>query len=96
MSKSCLNCENCFQRDEGYSNYTVENTSVYCIIDKHPQGPFDRWYGEEPKLKYAEQCEHFSEGQSGMLDVDEEAWGELDQRFRDFAKENRLVWSGRE
>lgn len=70
--KSCKNCENAIFQDEGYSNYTVENTSFNCAEFKHPEAPFDRFYGEDEKLNFAEQCDVYVFGTPIELDVDGE------------------------
>lgn len=44
MNKKCENCRFARFKDEGYSNYTVEGTTFECMINKHPDGKFDRWY----------------------------------------------------
>lgn len=33
---SCARCKFLYFHDSGYSNYTVENTSVLCALDKNP------------------------------------------------------------
>lgn len=70
MSKRCIDCASCVQIDYGYSNWTVEGTTVYCSKGAHPAGEFDRWYGEEPELKYAETCDKFVMGDGVSIDVD--------------------------
>lgn len=61
MLKSCDTCFFVVLKDYGYSNYTTEGTEVHCTLRKHPDGPFDRWFGEEEKLSFAEKCESYSE-----------------------------------
>lgn len=73
MAKLCLDCRFCVLEDEGYSNYTVENTIVYCAANLHPDAPFDNFYGDDPKHEFAETCEFFWEGGPGVrLDVEGE------------------------
>lgn len=72
MTKRCLECTACVQIDYGYSNWTVEGTTVYCAKGAHPAEAFDRWYGEEPELKYAENCAKFVAGEGTQIDVDME------------------------
>lgn len=60
--KTCADCRHCKMQDYGYSNYTVEGTSVECIINAHPNGEFDRWYGEDWRLQWANWCEKFRPG----------------------------------
>lgn len=33
---SCVGCQALYFHDSGYSNYTVEETQVYCALDKNP------------------------------------------------------------
>ncbi len=73
IERKCDNCTYCILLDEGYSNYTVENTLVYCMLDVLPDPGFDRGWGgrdQQPKLFYAEQCPHFEAGNPVQLDVD--------------------------
>lgn len=68
--KNCSQCSNCHLQDYGYSNYTVEGTSVHCMIKLHPEDGFDNFYGDAPEGQYAETCEGFSEGNPIEIDVD--------------------------
>lgn len=50
---SCARCKFLYLHDSGYSNYTVENTSVNCALDRNPHLkdhspdlPYDWSYGE--------------------------------------------------
>lgn len=74
MSKprTCDNCSNCVLVDFGYSNYTVEGTYVHCSQKKLPEDGFDRFYGEDKRLKIAEKCDLFAEGLPLTVDVDQE------------------------
>lgn len=71
--KSCNGCINALFQDEGYSNYTVENTAFLCMKRLHPEAPFDRFYGEDKRLDFAEKCSGFEAGDPIVLDVDGEA-----------------------
>ena len=55
----CGGCKFCVFKDHGYSNYTVEGTSFYCGKNLHPESGFDRWYGEDKRLEYAQECTGF-------------------------------------
>ena len=70
--KSCNECKWCLMDDYGYSNYTTEGTNVYCLKTANPNGVFDRWYGEDERLNYAEQCELFVAGGCVQIDCDRE------------------------
>ena len=70
--QSCSGCAFALFEDYGYSNYTVEGTTFTCMLNKHPEGSFDRFYGEDEKLLYADECPDFTEGDAIDLDVDGE------------------------
>lgn len=69
----CDNCRFCLWEDFGYSNYTVEGTNFNCLKGLHPDGVFDRFYGEDDRLKFAEKCGGFSKGEPVMVDCDHES-----------------------
>lgn len=81
-ARTCEGCKFGCLFDFGYSNYTVEGTEFFCAKSLHPDGHFDRFYGEDKRLKYAEKCEGFEIGQAIEMDVDHENESELtaDQR----------------
>lgn len=66
--KLCTDCRYCLLQKEGYSNYTVEGETVHCLLEK--QEPFDRWYGEDERLRFAETCDTFSLGECLEEDVE--------------------------
>ena len=68
--KTCDRCMFAFLVDYGYSNYTVEGTNFYCGINKHPDGPFDQFYGGDKRLGYASDCQYFAKGHAVKMDVD--------------------------
>ena len=43
----CTDCRFCLLEDYGYSNYTTEGTYVHCLLNKHPEGGFDQFYGRD-------------------------------------------------
>jgi len=59
--KNCGNCRFAKFKDEGYSNWTVTGTTFECMVDKHPDGKFDRWYTDE-RLHWALWCKSYEEG----------------------------------
>lgn len=71
MSK-CTDCRYCIEEDWGYSNYTVEGTEVNCLLNKNPDFPTDRFYGENEKLNFAATCDGFVDGESIHIDVEKE------------------------
>jgi hypothetical protein len=69
-STPCSECRFCIQQDEGYSNYTVEGVTIQCAKGLHPDGDFDRWYGEDKRLRNVEDCPGFVSGEPLWIDVD--------------------------
>lgn len=68
--RSCSECVHALFEDYGYSNYTVEGTDFACKIGKHPDGIFDRFYGEDPRLEFAGRCPDFVAGEAEEHAVD--------------------------
>jgi len=68
--KNCSNCRFAKFQDEGYSNWTVEGTSFECMVNKHPDGKFDRWYGEDGRLHWALWCDHYENGNPIHMSVE--------------------------
>ena len=83
LSRNCNDCKLAIFEDHGYSNYTVEGTYFYCGKFLNPNGKFDRFYGLEEKLRYAEQCPSFEEGDSIHLCV-EESVDDLEKEQQDY------------
>lgn len=77
IDKTCCDCRFAVNIDFGYSNYTVEGTTFHCAKKAHPDGEFDRFYGEEKKLKYAGECGQFEAGECVDMDVDGENEADL-------------------
>jgi hypothetical protein len=73
LIRQCTDCKYCILRDYGYSNYTVEGTSVHCALNAHPNGVFDRGYGITKELQHAETCPSFIKGEPFEVDVEREA-----------------------
>jgi hypothetical protein len=68
----CTECKYCVEADYGYSNYTVEGTDCDCLLGKNPKFPIDRFYDEEPVLKFAKMCKSFMLGDSVKIDCEQE------------------------
>jgi hypothetical protein len=68
--QTCNECEFALFRDYGYSNYTTEGTEFFCLVGKHPEDGFDRWFGDDERLNYAQVCTGFVSGEPICLDVD--------------------------
>lgn len=75
--KSCNNCKFAVFQDYGYSNYTVEGTEFECRKQAHPEGDFDRWYGEDEKLKFGAKCPSYENGEPIEMDCDHENEADL-------------------
>lgn len=57
MSNSCLQCKFLFTRDTGYSNWTVEDTELHCVLKLNPNLPAEipddvRDYYASNKVRY--------------------------------------------
>lgn len=74
-ARTCEDCKFCILEDTGYSNYTVEGTDFNCAKKLHPDGVFDRFYGEEDKMKFAQKCSEFEKGNKIEIDVEGENIG---------------------
>lgn len=59
----CDKCVHALLVDHGYSNWTVEGTDFICKVGLHPDGTFDRWYGDDKRLWYASDCASYAEGE---------------------------------
>lgn len=82
MTKTCLNCKYCLLVDDGYSNWTVEGTTVICTKDR--QEPFDRWYGSDQRINFAEKCKKYSNGEPERLDVERGCYNDLSKRAKKY------------
>lgn len=78
----CTDCKYCIQQDYGYSNYTVEGTSVDCLLNLNPKFPEDRGYGLEPSIDFAASCSRYTAGESVYVDCDQED-GDLENYSND-------------
>jgi hypothetical protein len=88
--KSCDTCKFCVYQDHGYSNYTVEGTTISCLVSKFEE--YDDSYGDNFSLGIATTCDHYNEGEHWILDVDGES-GSIDEEWlrielRDFKIKN--------
>ena len=82
LKRRCNNCKFFMTQDDGYSNYTVEDTTVYCLKNNNPNFPCPESYSWErenakdyEQLRVAETCEFYKEdtdGHSLRFDVDGE------------------------
>lgn len=77
----CSKCRNAFVQDTGYSNYTVEGSSIYCL--KGLRHSFDRWYGHAAEDAFAAGCPSFEpDGPAFEMDVDCTRVAELSPEMR--------------
>lgn len=82
LKKRCDNCKFFMTQDDGYSNYTVENTIVNCLKNNNPYFPCSESYSWEredspdyEQLQVAETCLFYKEDteeQGLRFDVDNE------------------------
>lgn len=75
--RTCNDCKFAVFHDFGYSNWTVEGTNFHCAKKLHPDGDFDRFYGENPRLEFAHECNGFVEGEPINMDVESEGIADL-------------------
>lgn len=69
MSKvNCTECAWLVKTDAGYSNYTVEETHLECLMDKHPLLPATATWQDEGLLGV--ECSSYRKGTPAHLDVD--------------------------
>lgn len=72
--KQCTDCMFQVTGDAGYSNWTVEETTYGCLLNKHPKLPkigSYTWETEHTKtMAFASKCDSYSEGKRIELDVD--------------------------
>ena len=81
----CNDCKYAVFEDHGYSNWTVEGTDFSCARGLHPEGTFDRFYGDDPRLAFGATCSGFSKGDCLDIDVERDA---LD----DLSPEQQVIW----
>lgn len=77
MTRTCNDCRFAVLEDYGYSNYTVEGTNFGCAKRLHPDGVFDRFYGEDKRLDFGGSCSGFVEGEPLEIDCDRECVPDL-------------------
>jgi hypothetical protein len=70
--KTCRRCRWHMWEEYGYSNYTVEGSYFHCLKKLHPEDGFDEFYGEDPRLDFAQTCGSFQVGEGVQLDCDRE------------------------
>jgi hypothetical protein len=92
---SCADCKFLYLQDDGYSNWTVEDTQVVCALDKNPElpasMPYDWEWGSDgqdnwPKTNRG-RCDRYDQraGDWVHLDVDGEA------RVEDYTSDPEVI-----
>lgn len=71
-TRTCETCKWCVMQDHGYSNYTVEGTTVHCLKKLHPEDGFDRWFGDDKRIAFANECAGYEAGEAVSIDCDRE------------------------
>lgn len=67
----CSSCNFAVLVDFGYSNLTVQGTTVHCSKLLHPAGEYDLWYGEDARDLHARECPEFSDSDGpAVIDCD--------------------------
>lgn len=95
---SCVGCKFLFLQDKGYSNYTVEETEVHCLLGLNSKLPDQQpWDGlsDENDLWEATRngrCSHYGPGPQVRLDVD----GETTYRDFDLHPDVAAIWFAKE
>lgn len=84
--KKCGDCRFAVFQDTGYSNWTVEGTDFLCAKKMHPDGIFDKFYGEDKRLEFAEKCGGFDPGNSINMDVDRD-------NEQDLTDDQKSIWA---
>lgn len=82
VKRSCNDCEFALFNDYGYSNYTVEGTEFFCTLNFHPADGFDRFFGEDKRLNFADECAMFTKGEPISMDVEREELSNLTPKQR--------------
>jgi hypothetical protein len=72
QTRSCAECIHAVFQETGYSNYTVEGRDFWCSKNLHPDDGFDAWYDRDDRLKFAEECPEYWQGEPISIDVDQE------------------------
>src|SRR6476661_5219116 len=75
---TCTTCQLCLRQDHGYSNVTVEGTTLHCLEGLNPglEGQEAPWREVTPEfvalLDVARTCPQYAPGTPAWLDVDRE------------------------
>ncbi len=84
--KTCENCELFYKQDYGYSNYTVEDTSLGCYAGKFED--IDS-YGNCIEFEGVD-CEYMTEGEPWFFDVDGENESPSDEWIKSVQRDVKL------
>jgi len=84
--KTCENCELFYKQDYGYSNYTVEGTSLGCYV-----GKFEDIDGYGNCIEFeGVDCEYMTEGEPWFFDVDGETERPSDEWIKSIKRDVKL------
>lgn len=67
VKKECDNCNYLLRKDDGYSDYTVENTEYHCL-KKAPYSKKELWGYEE--ISVENNCKSFKKGAGIHINVE--------------------------
>lgn len=94
MEKLCTHCALCYRQDSGYSNYTVEETEISCLLDLNPHFPATEsylWETEQSKeVRIAQKCKSYRNGEPIHIDVERESGNDI--RFYTKDEVALLTW----
>jgi hypothetical protein len=81
--KLCTLCKFCVEEDYGYSNWTMEGTSLDCLYGlnnplsgEEAPSSYRKDHGVEAAIRFAEECPVFTEGEGPHRDVERETTAE--------------------
>lgn len=88
MSVCCFDCKYLVKCDYGYSDYTVEGTTGYCLKNLNPGLPKDCWYEENrDRVPWTlDNCPGFQKGDVIFLNVEFEY-----EKPEDYTKDPELL-----
>ena len=76
VKRKCTECAWLARQDAGYSNYTVEETELICLLRLNPALPATESYSHETEqsieMQFADKCPRFLAGDGPHFDVDRE------------------------
>ncbi len=101
LKRTCTTCVLCLRDDYGYSNVTVEGTSLSCLAGLNPalDGQDEPYRDVTPELAaaldVALECPRYRVGAPATLDVDREGLSVYDSAMRKYSQVTPDVLKGR-